>query len=73
MANHITELRKKAGFKTAKEIAKILQISSGMVYQMEENIKQPSPKLAIKMTNIFKCHLEDIFLTPATTDSCNSK
>ncbi|WP_129596675.1 helix-turn-helix transcriptional regulator [Anaerophilus nitritogenes] len=70
MANHLTMLRKKAGFKTAKEAAKSLSISMGMVYQMEQNIKQPSPKLAIKMAKSYKCTLEDIFL-PLNTTNCD--
>ncbi|WP_422447867.1 helix-turn-helix transcriptional regulator [Thermoanaerobacterium sp. DL9XJH110] len=69
MANHITKLRKNAGFKTAKIAAKALGISSGMMYQMEGGHKKPSPELAIKMSSLFKCTLEDIFLPFNTTNS----
>ncbi|HGG0416141.1 TPA: helix-turn-helix transcriptional regulator [Clostridium sporogenes] len=69
MANHITGLRKKAGFDTAKEAAKALKISNGMMYQMEGGYKTPGPKLAIKMSRKFNCTLEDIFLPFNTTDS----
>lgn len=69
MANHITELREKAGFKTAKEAAKALKISNGMMYQMESNHKKPGPELAVKMANLFNCTLEDIFLPFITTNS----
>jgi len=69
MANHITELRKNAGFKTAKIAAKALGISDGMMYQMESGHKKPSPELAIKMSNLFECTLEDIFLPFNTTNS----
>lgn len=70
MANHITKLRKNAGFKTAKIAAKALNISDGMMYQMEGGHKKPSPELAIKMSSLFKCTLEDIFLPFNTTNSC---
>lgn len=68
MANHITELRKKSGFETAKEAAEYLGISDSMMYQMEGGYKQPSPSLGIRMTKIFECTLEDIFLPFDTTD-----
>lgn len=73
MANHITDLRKKAGFDTAKEAAKNLGISNSMMYQMEGGYKNPSPQLAIKMARQFNCKLEDIFLYDNTTISCNKR
>lgn len=69
MANHITNLRKKAGFETAKKAAKSLDISNSMMYQMEGGYKKPSPQLAIKMSKQFDCTLEDIFLSIITTNS----
>jgi len=68
MANHITKLRKKSGFETAKEAAEKLKISDSMMYQMEGGYKQPSPNLGIKMAELFKCSLEDIFLPFNTTN-----
>lgn len=69
MANHITELRKKSGFKTAKAAAEKLKISHSMMYQIEEGHKQPSASLGIKMAKLFNCTLEDIFLPFNTTNS----
>ena len=69
MANHITQLRLKAKIETAKEAALRLGISSGMMYQMEEDIKRPGSILAIRMTELFGCKLEDIFLPFNTTES----
>jgi putative transcriptional regulator len=69
MANHLTDLRKKAGFKTAKQLADKLKISMGMVYQMEGGLKKPSVSLALKMAKLYNCSLEDIFLPRNTTDS----
>lgn len=69
MANHITKLRKKAGFNTAKKAAKALDISNSMMYQMENEYKKPGFKLAIKMADLFDCTLEDIFLPFITTNS----
>lgn len=70
MANHITKIRKKAGYKTVKKAAEKLEISSGMLYQIEEGFKKPSPNLGIKMSGLFNCTLEDIFLPFNTTESC---
>ena len=67
MANHITDLRKRAGFKTATEAAEKLNISPSMMYQMEGGYKRPSPDLGVKMAEIFNCTLEEIFLPFVTT------
>ena len=69
MANHITDLRLKSGIKTAKEAARSLRISYGMMYQVEEGLKTPSPRLAINMSRLFGCSLEEIFLPSNTTES----
>lgn len=68
MANHISKLRKEAGFNTAKEAANILGISKSMMYQVEGGYKEPSPRLAFKMSTEFNCSMEDIFLPFITTD-----
>lgn len=73
MANHITNLRKKAGFKTAKDAAKALKISNGMMYQVEGGYKKPGSLLGMKMSTLFKCTMEEIFLPYNTTNSYNSK
>lgn len=69
MANHITELRKKAGFNTVKEVTAKLQISDSMMYQIEGGYKKPSSDLAIQMSRLFNCTMEDIFLPCNTTNS----
>jgi len=69
MANHITQLRTKAGIKTAKEASEKLKISAGMMYQVEEGVKRPSPTLAIKMSKLFNCTLDNIFLPYDVTNS----
>lgn len=70
MANHVTALRKNAGYKTVKEAAEKLEISNGMLFQVEEDLKKPSPKLGIKMSKLFNCTLDDIFLPYDTTNGC---
>jgi putative transcriptional regulator len=72
MANHITVLRNMAKIKTAKEAANELGISPGMLYQIEEGLKKPSPRLALALSSLFNCSLEDIFLPYYTTNSDNS-
>lgn len=69
MANHITDIRLKAGFKTARDAARKLKISTGMMYQMEQGLKKPSSLLATKMASMFECSLDDIFLPYFTTGS----
>lgn len=69
MANHITLLRKMAGYKTVKDASKALGISTGMLYQVEQDIKKPSIKLALKIMELYECSLEDIFLPVNTTYS----
>lgn len=69
MANHITILRRKAGFNTAIEAAKSLNISNSMMYQLEGGHKKPGSELAFKMSNKFNCSMEDILLPYITTNS----
>lgn len=69
MANHITTLRQKAGINTAEKASRLLEISRGMMYQVEEGYKKPSLNLGIKMTKVFGCTLDAIFLPYDTTNS----
>lgn len=66
---HLKELRQRAGYATAKEVASLLNITRSMVYQMEEGYKRPSPELGFKMAKLYNCSLEDIFLPIITTNS----
>lgn len=54
------------------EAAEKLDISVSMLYQIEGGHKKPSPKLGIKMSKLFNCTLEDIFLPYDTTNSDKS-
>ncbi|WDV44547.1 helix-turn-helix domain-containing protein [Clostridiaceae bacterium M8S5] len=71
MANHITILRKKAGYKNVKEAASALDISSSMIYQIECGYKKPSASLGMRMCHLFGCKLEDIFLPYTITERDN--
>ena len=62
MANHITDLRKKAGYTTVKKAASKLKISNSMLYQIEGGYKKPSSTLAVQMSKLFNCTMDDIFL-----------
>jgi putative transcriptional regulator len=61
MANHVTVLRKKAGYKITDELAESLGISKRMLYAIESDQRQPSAKTATKMAKLYNCNLEDIF------------
>ena len=69
LANHLTTLRKIAGIETCREAAILFGVCKGMMYQMEEGLKRPGISLAIKMTKVYDCTLDDIFLPFNTTDS----
>lgn len=69
MANHITKLRKKAGFNTVSEVTSLLNISDSMLYQIEGGWKKPGCDLALRMSKLFNCTMEDIFLPYNTTNS----
>ena len=69
MANHISDIRKKAGYMSAKEAAMELKCSMSMLYYIETGRRKPSHKLASKMVKIFKCSYDDIFLPFITTIS----
>ncbi|WP_242866718.1 helix-turn-helix transcriptional regulator [Abyssisolibacter fermentans] len=72
IANHITKLRKKAGFYNVKQAALKLKISTSMLYQIESGYKRPSASLGMRMSYLFNCTLEDIFLPYNTTHSGNT-
>ena len=62
MANHITVLRKKAGYKYAYQLAEKLEVSTRMMHAIENNERNPSIKLAAKMASLLNCNLDDIFM-----------
>ena len=70
---HLRELRRLAGFKTAKEAAKKLEISLSMLYHAEEGINKPSIKLAAKMTDVYACSFDQIFLPYAVINNHNDE
>ena len=70
----MTVLRKNAGYKTARDAAKALQVCCGTIYSMERNDKhsrKPSLMLARKITKVYNCSFDEIFLPYTTTISCN--
>lgn len=74
--NHITTLRKNAGFKSAKSLAIALNCSHNLVNFIElkdggKYSRKPSAEMAIKMSKLLNCTLEDIFLPYYTTISNN--
>jgi putative transcriptional regulator len=69
MANHITQLRKKSGFRYVSEAAQEIGISKSMLYQTESSYKRPSSILGIKMSQACQCSLDEIFLPFKTTIS----
>ena len=68
---HLKELRQKAGYKTVREVAPLLDVTDSMIYQIEEGYKKPSIELGIKISKLYNCSLDDIFLPTITTNSDN--
>jgi hypothetical protein len=61
-ADHLKGLRLAAGFKTLKEVHIITKISISMLSSIENGCKLPSPQLAAKLVQAYKCSYNDIFL-----------
>ena len=70
MANHLAVLRKNAGYKSAKAAALRIGCSWKTIYALENGFRKPSPELAAKITKIYHCTFDDIFLPYDTTKSC---
>lgn len=72
--NHMTVLRKKAGYNSAHDAAKAIGCCYGTIYAIEstgKHCRKPSPMLANKITKVYNCTFEEIFLPYLPTDSCN--
>lgn len=58
--NYLWELRMKVKY-TVKEVSKKIGISESMIYQIENNTRSPSSKLAGKLADLYECTLDDIY------------
>ncbi|MTI48252.1 MAG: helix-turn-helix transcriptional regulator [Firmicutes bacterium] len=61
MSKSFKKLREDANLNTKKASEK-LNISLSMLYKIEQGRRQPSAKLIRKMSNVYKCSTDDIFL-----------
>lgn len=59
--NYLWELRLKAGHDNVHELCEILGIKDSMVYEMEKGTRKPSPELAAKMADTYKCSMDEIY------------
>jgi DNA-binding XRE family transcriptional regulator len=59
--NSIKRLRLKAGIKTVKEAAALLDTSESHLYKIEQGKAIPGIRLAVKMVKVYKCNLNDIY------------
>jgi transcriptional regulator with XRE-family HTH domain len=61
-AQHIVDLRAKAGFKTLTEVADVTGVSISMLSMIESGERIPSPESAPKLMKAYNCSYDDIFL-----------
>lgn len=61
LSNNLKELRHKEKM-TQKEVSEILGITVRAYQNYESGRRTPSLKMALKLSNMFKCSVDDIFL-----------
>lgn len=58
--NILYNLRLKAGY-SVKKVCESVNVSSSMIYQIENGTRIPSSKLAGKLADFYECTLDDIY------------
>lgn len=61
MKNNIRELRSKYNF-TQDELAERLEVSRQTIISLEKGRYNPSITLAFKLSQVFNCRIEDVFV-----------
>jgi len=60
MKNHLRIFREKMGW-TQEELARKVGVSRQTINYIEKGRYQPSVRLALKLSTVLKCKVEDIF------------
>ena len=60
LLNNLEELRRSAGL-TQKELSELAGVSRKSINAVENGVYVPSTVLALKISTILKCKVEDIF------------
>jgi len=63
LLNNLEELRRSAGL-TQKDLSERAGVSRKSINAIENGVYIPSTVLALKISKILKCKVEDIFLLP---------
>ena len=63
LLNNLEELRRSAGL-TQKDLSERAGVSRKSINAIENGVYVPSTLLALKISKILKCKVEDIFLLP---------
>ena len=58
--NNLYKLRVKAGY-SVKKVCESVNVSSSMIYQIENDTRSPSSKLAGKLADLYDCTLDEIY------------
>jgi DNA-binding XRE family transcriptional regulator len=69
----LKEIRIKAGYGNRSEAAKALNISKSMLIKVETGERKPGRDLIYRMSIIYKCSMDDIFLSINDTKSVKAK
>lgn len=70
MENNITQLRKRTGLNQS-ELARRLNVSRSFLSRVEKGHKKCSVEMALKISVILGCGLDDIFLFKQSTNRSN--
>ena len=58
--NKFETIRLERGFKTAKAFAAYLKINYDQYIKYENNLRQPTPEILIKVHRVLEMHIEDM-------------
>ncbi len=56
----LIKLRRLNSFMNLEDVAKLLKIKKEAMYRIEEGYQKPTISIAVKLSKIYKCSIEDI-------------
>ncbi len=58
---NLQQLREKNGY-TQKQVAELTKVAVNYIYMLEKGMRNPSDNLKEKLSKLYKCSIEEIFL-----------
>ncbi len=65
---NLQQLREKNGY-TQKQVAELTEVAVNYIYMLEKGMRNPSDSLKEKLSRLYKCSIEEIFLAIKLTKS----